>query len=96
MSEENASNPGVLRMTQVLKAGLTSIVSDYFPQAGSCFGADIECYYIWKVGHIILTLVFQKGQEGSSVLFVGFMLCRKAIGTKRALVNSGELCLIRT
>lgn len=96
MSEENASNPGVLRMTQVLKAGLASIVSDYFPQAGSCFGADIECYYIWKVGQIILTLVFQKGQADSSVVFVVFVLCRKAIGTERALVNSGELCLVST
>lgn len=83
-------------MTQVLKAGLASIVSDYFLQAGSCFGADIECYYIWKVGHIILTLVFQKGQPDSSVVFIGIVLCRKAIGTERALVNSGELCLVRT
>lgn len=57
MSEENASIPGIPGMTQVLKADLVSIMTDYFLQAGSCSGADIESHYIWKAGYIILTLV---------------------------------------
>lgn len=40
-------------------------------------------------------LMFQKGQADSSVVFVGFVLCRKAVETERALVSS-ELCLVRT
>lgn len=83
LSEENASIPDIPGITQVLKADLVSIMTDYFLEAGSCSGADNECYYIWKAGHIILTWV------------VGLVHCRKAIWTEKYLVNCGELCLVR-
>lgn len=71
MSEESASFPGI----QALKAGPASIVTDCFPRAGSCSGADIECYYIGKVGHIILT---RRRDRQSAVVLGGFACGRKA------------------
>ena len=75
-----------------------SIVSDHLPQAGSCSRADIECYYTWKVGHVILTLVHVQEGTGrqSAVVSVGFVCCRKATLIERSLVNCGEQCLVRT
>lgn len=65
-------------MTQLLKS-LASIVCDCFPEAGSGSGTDSECYYIWEVGHNILTSVNVYDETGRqrAVVFIGFVCCQK-------------------